>query len=412
MKTSVFLGVGGSGMRGLAYLLRQQGEHIFGFDDAPGASELSREEALKELTHANRLVYSDAAQDNHPLRVEAKRAGIPEMPYQKALGEFSRNYQTIAITGTHGKSSTTAFLAHICIEAMLDPVVLVGASMESLRGKHAQFGQGKYFIVEADEYRNHFLELFPAHSIITTIDFDHPDSFSSLRDTEKAYQEFISHLAPDGVLVIPEQEKMRHLSIIFPLHTTTVSDQSISDIHISLPGKHMRMNALLAVTLAEKLGIARKDAIASLKTFPGLSRRFELLGTYNGCDIRSDYGHHPAEIAATIGGAREAYPTKHITAVFEAHMPLRLRTFYSDFVSALSLADEIVIVPPFAPTGRDDNGVDYAIRLKNDVLSAGKPAQYTENSTEFLFHLKGDTVALIFSAGALDAAVRTLVKKG
>ncbi|MDA1169106.1 MAG: Mur ligase family protein [bacterium] len=412
MKTSLFLGVGGSGMRGLAYLLRQQGEQISGFDDAPGASEISLEEAQKELPRADRLVYSDAAQENHPLRIEAKRAGIREVPYQKALGEFSCDYQTIAITGTHGKSSTTAFLAHICIEAMLDPVVLVGANMESLRGKHAQFGQGKYFIVEADEYRNHFLELFPAHSIITTIDFDHPDSFSSLQDTEKAYQKFISHLAPDGLLVIPEHEKMRHPSIVFPQQTTTVSDKDIIDIQTSLPGKHMRMNGALAVKLAEKIGIPRANAIASLKTFPGLSRRFELLGTYNGCDIRSDYGHHPAEISTTIEGAREVYPTARIVAVFEAHMPLRLRTFYSDFVNALSLADEIVIVPPFAPTGRDDNGVDDAIQLKNDLLRAGKPAQYTEDSTEFLHHLQSDSIALLFSAGALDATVRNFVKKG
>ncbi|MEK7498999.1 MAG: Mur ligase family protein, partial [Patescibacteria group bacterium] len=189
MKTSVFLGVGGSGMRGLAYLLREQGEKIVGFDDAPGLSELSLEQALKEVSTANRLVYSDAALESHALRVEAKRIGIPQIPYQQALGAFAHNYQTIAITGTHGKSSTTAFLAHICIQTGLDPVVLVGANMESLRGKHAQYGKGKYFIVEADEYRNHFLELFPAHAIITTIDFDHPDSFSSLQDTEKAYQE-------------------------------------------------------------------------------------------------------------------------------------------------------------------------------------------------------------------------------
>ncbi|MEK7500192.1 MAG: cyanophycin synthetase, partial [Patescibacteria group bacterium] len=227
-----------------------------------------------------------------------------------------------------------------------------------------------------------------------------------------AYQEFISQIDPSGYLVISDTEKNKHSSITFPKHTIAVLEKDISDIHVPLPGDHMRMNALLAVTLAEKLGIPRTDAITSLKTFPGLSRRFELLGTFNECDVRSDYGHHPAEITATIAGAREVYPHARIMAVFEAHMPLRLRTFYSDFVTALSLADEIIVVPPFAPMGRDDNGVDFAIRLKNDVLASGKPAEYTEDPTEFLLHLKDNTVALIFSAGNLDAMTRKFVKKG
>src|SRR3989344_9051790 len=194
MKTSIFLGVGGAGMKGLAYLLRESGETVIGYDNNADASEVSLEEAVAALSTVDRLVYTDAAVATHPLREAALKINVPQTPYQEALGEFSQQYTTIAITGTHGKSSTTAFLAHILIEAGFDPSVLVGASMPSLEGKNAQLGKGKYFIVEADEYRKHFLELSPSHIIITTIDFDHPDAFSSLHDVEKAYEEFLTKL--------------------------------------------------------------------------------------------------------------------------------------------------------------------------------------------------------------------------
>lgn len=412
MKTSVFLGIGGAGMKGLAYLLRESGEKIIGFDNNKEATEVSLEDALAVLPSADRIVYTDAAIPSHPLREAALRTNIPQVPYQKALGEFSKNYTTIAVTGTHGKSSTTAFLAHILIQAGLDPSVLVGASMPSLRGLHAQLGKSKYLIVEADEYRKHFLELSPSIIVITTIDFDHPDAFTSLQDVEKAYEEFLGKLEKNGTLVIPKQEKDSHPTILFPQRTITLSPEDTKGIHVVLPGEHMRMNAALAVGAAELLGVSKEVAVAALRTFPGLSRRFELLGTVNGCDIRSDYGHHPAEIAATITGAREVYPSSRIVAVFEAHMPLRLHTFFREFVTALASADEVVIVPPFVPAGRDSTGTEDALQLHHELITLGKKASYTEDRTDFLTNLQEGSTILLFSAGFLDSIVRkTFVKE-
>ncbi len=409
MKTSVFLGIGGAGMKGLAYLLRESGENVIGFDNNEDVSEASLEEATAAIPHADRVVYTDAAVATHPLRESAAIANIPQVPYQQALGEFSQGYTTIAITGTHGKSSTTAFLAHICIEAGLDPSVLVGASMPSLKGLHAQLGKSKYFIVEADEYRKHFLELTPAHIVITTIDFDHPDAFTSLEDVERAYEEFIGKMGPDGILVLPEEEKTSHPAMTFPPNTVSVSKDETEGIQVVLPGIHMRMNAALAIRIAEALGISKELAMNALRSFPGLSRRFELLGTVNGCDIRSDYGHHPAEIAATITGSREIYPNSHIIAVFEAHMPLRLHTFFPEFVNALAHADEVVIVPPFVPAGRDSTATEDALQLQSEIVAKGKKATYSENPTDFISHLEGTSVALLFSAGTLDSVVRKSV---
>ncbi len=411
MKTTLFLGIGGAGMKGLAYLLRESGEQVIGFDDNPRNSEITMSEATDALSHVDRFVHTDAASPSHPLRVAAREKGIAEIPYQKGIGEFSRAYTTIAVTGTHGKSSTTAFLAHICMMGGLDPSVLVGASLNTLRGKHAHLGKSNLLIVEADEYRRHFLELSPAHIIITTIDFDHPDAFSSLEDVERAYEEFATKLQSNGFLFIPEAEHAAHPNIQFPMNTKTISNTSISDIVVPLPGEHMRMNAALAIALAELLGVPRNAAISALRSFPGLGRRFELIGNVHGCDIRSDYAHHPAEITAAISGAREAYPNATITAVFEAHMPLRLRTFFAEFVSSLAHADEVIIVPPFAPAGRDEDAADDALKVRDALLAQKVSATFTEEKTEFLSTLQPNSVALLLSAGALDTAVRDALQK-
>lgn len=414
----VFLGIGGSGMRGLAYLLEQSDETIIGYDDNPEYTMCSLHEAATALKTADRLIYTDAAVQDHPLREAARTLGVCEVAYQTALGEFSQEYITIAVTGTHGKSSTTAFLAHILIENKLDPTVLLGANMPTLPGGHARLsgkqariGKSKFFIVEADEYRRHFLELSPAHCIITSIDFDHPDAFSSLEDTEHAYSEFISRIQAGGQVIAPLAEIKNHPNIAWLPDTISVSDNDAQKIAVPIPGRHMQMNAALACEAAYLLGIAPQHARKALATFPGLSRRFELLGTYNGTEIRSDYGHHPTEISATLAGARQMHPHARITAIFEAHMPLRLQTFFSAFITALASADVVLIVPPFVPAGRDSGGAILdAQRLAQEITKKGTPATYIPDISEFPDALDGD-IAIGFSAGTLDSYLRKIVKK-
>lgn len=198
----------------------------------------------------------------------------------------------------------------------------------AFRGKHARHGKGKYFVVEADEYRNHFYALNPSDIIITSIDYDHPDAFTGIEDVEKSYQHFSTLLKKDGSIFLPETEFKAHPNIQWAITPNTIPISSGTDIKVSLPGKHMRQNASLAVALAEKIGIDRNSAITALATFPGLARRYELLGHINNVEIRSDYGHHPAEIQATLEGAREVAGNKPIIAILEAHMPKRLHAFF------------------------------------------------------------------------------------
>lgn len=416
----LFLGIGGTGMRGLAYLLEQRGEIIVGYDDNPDTTKCSYDDALSALKTATRLVYTDAAQEDHALRIAARAQGVKEIPYQKALGEFSAKYTTIAVTGTHGKSSTTALLAHIAITAGLDPTVLIGANMPTLPGGHARLGKSKYFIVEADEYRRHFLELTPTHIVITSIDFDHPDAFSSLEDTEHAYSEFIALLQPGGRVIVPLQEQQEHPNILWPTHARTIAEDLSQDVSIALlPGRHMRMNAVLACEAATVLGINRDAARKALLSFAGISRRFELLGVYEGIEIRSDYGHHPTEIAATIAGAREVHPHSHITAIFEAHMPLRLHTFFDAFASSLATADSILIVPPFIPAGRDAaDATRDAVRLSDTIATRGKHVTYVTDIAKLpsmivreKSYANTPIIVIGFSAGTLDSQLRKIVNK-
>lgn len=389
--TIFMLGSEGTGMRGLAYLLEQKGKKIIRHDDAFNTSPLLPGEM-------NLIVYSDAVPVNHPLRLEAKKKNIPAIPYQEALGQFAQDYATIAVTGTHGKSSTTAFLAHILIEAGLDPTVLIGAQVPAWGNQNAWAGKGEYFVVEADEYRDHFLTLRPAHIIITSIEHDHPDYFPSLEAVKKSYDRFTSQLAPGGSILRWDEIAVAH------------------DISAPLPGAHMRTNAALAVAMAEKLGVPRAQAIASLKSFSGLGRRLEELGLYNGLLLVSDYGHHPTEIATTLEGAREKYKKREIVTIFEAHTLERLKTFFSEFATALSKADSVLLVPVFVPKGRENETAEAAQKLeelKNILLVAGDVAVKNIASYEdlpaALQAINPSSVAIGFTAGLLDAKLRQLI---
>ena len=426
-KTIFLLGIAGTGMRGLAHLLAQQGSRISGtdaqFDDAP---ELIREEdfntyrLMKEidagvlLAESDLLIYSDAVPETHPLRQQAESKHIPSLPYQEALGEFSRGFKTIAITGTHGKSSTTAFLAHILIAAGLDPAVLVGAPMPGFPGKHARFGKGNYFVVEADEYRQHFLALHPTHAIITAIDFDHPDYFASMQEVEEAYESFLQRVKKSGVVITQTDVQSTHPDLTWPKQTRLPSAEHIAQAPAPLPGQHMRRNAALAIAMAEELGVAREKAVAALASFPGLSRRFEVVGTLGDMTLISDYGHHPAEIAATLTAAREKYADKKIAAVFEAHMPERLDAFFDEFIEALSIADLVLVYPPFVPAGRSVKSADLAAKLLEGFHAANVPAEIIRTPQDLpsaLNQIKKDyDVALAFTAGTLDREVRKVVQ--
>lgn len=405
-KKKIFmLGIGGTGMRGLAKLLEAQGNVITGSDqqydvikDWPDMK--TYQITTSDVVTGDLLIHTDAAEKNHPLIQAAKRNNIPVLAYQEALGKFSRPFQTIAVTGTHGKSSTTAFLAHILIKAGKDPNVLIGAPVPAWGGSGARVGRSNLFIVEADEYREHFLTLSPRHAIIVSVDFDHPDFFQSLEDVQQAYEKFREKVS--GTVLTAEG----------------LSPEDLQDIPAPIPGEHMKKNAALAVKMAGILGVRREEATAALRTFPGLGRRFERLGMIGKMEVYSDYGHHPAEINATIAGARNS-PTfagrKQLLAVFEAHTLERLKTFFDDYAKALALADGVLLVPVFIPAGREHESAEADEKLRELESVLKIPAWRLEswgNLSQRLTELSSRFhVALAFTAGVLDAKLRQLLDK-
>lgn len=405
-KTVFMLGIGGTGMRGLATLLAGRGKTIVGSDqqydvikDWPDLKNfrIFPEAANTPGESADVLIHTDAAETTHPFIVAAKERGISVMPYQMALGELSKEFTTIAVTGTHGKSSTTAFLAHILIETGKDPTVLVGAPIPAWGGG-ARVGRSDLFVVEADEYREHFLTLRPAHAIIVSVDFDHPDYFKSLEHVKEAYERFKKLVA--GAILTSED----------------LAAEDFVNVPAPLPGTHMQQNAALAIKMAGILGVAREQATAALKTFPGMGRRFEKLGVIGSMEIYTDYGHHPREIEVTIAAARSspAYAgRKRLLVVFEAHTLERLKVFFEDFREVLSRADGVLLVPVFIPAGREHESAEALQKLQALKAELPKntwriddygdlPGKLNELSTNF-------DVAFAFTAGRLDAELRKII---
>lgn len=387
-------GIGGSGMRGLGFILKSKGKNITGAD-----RDYDRARAEEYLAQSDGLIYSDAVATDHPLRQRAREQNIPEMAYHEALGELAVGYTTVAVAGTHGKSSTTAMLGHIMIEAGLDPTVLVGARVPAWGKENARVGNSEYLIVEADEYRDHFLSLKPAYAIVTTIDFDHPDYFDSLDDVKKSFDKFVNRVS--GAVV--------------------TSNDVPGEFGV---GEHMQHNAALAVAMAEKFGVERGRAEKALASWQGLGRRMEELGDYKGLKVVSDYGHHPKEIATTLAAARKKYKDKKILVLFEAHTLVRLKVFEKDFIEALLKADGVLLAPVFIPTGRPTSSAGKEQETQQAVKKLGEFEQklsvkgrlarrilnYSELAAE-LAQMEGQyDVALAFTAGELDGRLRELVE--
>ncbi len=379
------IGIRGTGMRGLAYLLRKMGKAVSGVD-----RDYDKSKAERLLLSADMLIYSDAVPEDHPLRRQAEKNRIPQQAYHRAAGDLSKNYLTIAVAGTHGKSTTASMLAHIMIKAGLDPTVLLGASVLDWHGHNSRAGRSQYFVVEADEYRDHFLALKPTHAIITTIDFDHPDYFTSLDDVKKSFKKF----------------------------TRQVAGTVITEVNAPPPEDYLSYNWSLAAAMAQALGIKQEQVTAAKKSWRPPGRRMEEIGSYKGMLIVSDYGHHPAEIAATLRAARQKYPHKKTLAVFEPHTPDRLQAFGRQFARELARADGVLLAPVFMPAGRQGSTKEtkrLLARLQRQLSAKSVPASMVKSFSNLPEELeqaaKDFDLALAFTAGELDGRLRKLLKQ-
>lgn len=330
-KNVFFVGVGGIGISALARLFKASGKNVSGSDKSasPLTEELKAEGMDIFIGHSENqlpkdsdlVIYSEAVSLDNPELEKASELGIPMMNYFQALGKVAESYRLVAISGTHGKTTTTAMLALILERAGLDATVIVGTKVKEFGNKNIKIGSSELMLVEACEYRRNFLSLKPDLLGVLNVELDHLDYFKSFEDYEKAFQELASQSA----------------EVVWP------DDVAEYEGEVGVPGWHNLMNAGMAANLARKLGVSESVIASALADFKGTWRRFEYRGTCGGALVYDDYAHHPSEIMATLQAAREKHPDTRIVAVFQPHQYSRTAKLLDAFAESFEDADEVII---------------------------------------------------------------------
>jgi UDP-N-acetylmuramate--alanine ligase len=444
-----FVGIGGVGMSGLAEILRSLEFDVSG-SDMKESSTTRRLEALgvridighrfENISGVDVVVYSSAIQRDNPELTEARALGIPVITRAEMLAELMRVKYGVAIAGSHGKTTTTSLVATVLRAAGLDPTVVVGGKMAAL-GSNARLGAGDLLVAEADESDGSFLRLTPTIAVVTNIDAEHLDHHGTHDRLKDAFVEFAARVPFYGLAVLCLDHP--HVQDILPRvprrHVTYgVSPQSdyaargiqfrgletsfnayrrgepLGGFTVKMPGAHNVLNCLATIAVADELEVPLDVTKLALSTFGGVSRRFTVVGTSQGVTLIDDYGHHPAEIRATIEAARRAFPGENsrIVVAFQPHRHTRTRDLFDDFTRAFNLADVLLVTDIYAAGEAPIPGVS-AERLVQAIREHGHhDAGYVHDKNELPEVLErlarpGDVV-IALGAGDINNAVRGL----
>lgn len=400
-----FVGVGGCGMSGIADILNKQGYTISGSDKtrSPVTHALSKMGVTiyeghdaKHCEGKEGVVISGAIGEDNPEYVRAKQNNIPIVKRAEMLSQLMSSYHGIAISGTHGKTTTTALAAHIFKVAGLDPSYIIGGA---LKGEQtgAKLGQGSDFIVEADESDASFLHLNPDVACITNIDLDHMENFNDdPAALTTAFAAFLARLPKTGLAILAHDDAplmalgvnvsaqvlsygFNESASVFASNLTANANTMMFEVNgslvnapfsvtLNLPGKHNVSNALCAITLALSMQVPVKHIQAALLSFPGTYRRFNATDErFGSCPITviDDYGHHPKAIHATLSTIRQAYPGRRILHVFQPHRYTRTKALFNDFIAALNEADHVLLLPIYAASEPPITGISSEALAKH-----------------------------------------------
>ena len=399
-----FIGIGGISMSGLAEILLEKGFTISGSDSkesdltdiltSKGATIFYGQKAENIIPGIQLVVYTAAIHEDNPEFAEAKARQLPMLSRAQLLGQIMDNYEkSIAVAGTHGKTTTTSMISEILMAAKADPTISVGGILPSIGG-NLRVGASSVFVSEACEYTNSFLNFRPKYSIILNVEAEHLDFFKDLDDIRHSFRKFAGNTLADGATIINGEisnyEELTHnlpqeiitygFDSSFDFYATDVTynekacpaftvmhhDKKIADIQLSVPGRHNASNALAAVALAVTMGLDTDAIVRGLDAFGGANRRFQYKGTVDGVTVIDDYAHHPTEIRATLSAA-ENYPHQRLVLVFQPHTYSRTKAFLDDFADVLSMADVVVLADIFAAREQNTYGVsskDILSRLK------------------------------------------------
>jgi UDP-N-acetylmuramate--alanine ligase len=443
-----FVGIGGSGMSGIAEVLASLDYVVTGSDIAEGGAvrrlralgiPVAIGHAAKNVEAADAVVVSSAVKPDNPELVKAREAHIPVVPRAMMLAELMRFKQGIAIAGTHGKTTTTSLVAAALSEAGMDPTCVIGGRLNSI-GTNARVGKGEFLVAEADESDASFLYLQPVISVVTNIDADHMETYG--QDFEKlksTFLEFLGHLPFYGLAVVCKDDPHARsilAQVARPMLTygmASDADLRAEDVRwdagrmrfravsyvnhfgplevlLNLPGEHNVLNALAAIAVAREVGAPEAAIAKALGEFAGVGRRFQRYGDValaggGNFTLVDDYGHHPAEMAATVAAARGAFPGRRIVLAFQPHRYTRTRDLFEDFVRVLSTVDELVLADVY-PAGEAPIVAADGRSLARAIRVAGKVEPlFVETTAEMrdavLSRLRDGDVVVTMGAGSI-----------
>ncbi len=419
------IGIGGIGVSALARYFLALGATVSGSDGQKSelTKDLENEGVIFKLGHTARavkknfdlVVYSAAISATNPELVAARRMGLRCLSYAEAIGELTKSFFTIAVSGSHGKSTTTAMLALILVAAGMDPTVIMGTKLKEFNGKNFRFGRSKYLVLEADEYNRSFHNYKPRIAVVTNIDLEHLDAYKTLRGVVRGFADYLKLLPKNGIFIGNYADSnVRGAALEVPVKKIWFNRGKLKPRKLLIPGSHNQWNAEAAAVAARAVGVPLVVIEKTLRAFRGSWRRMEkILVTLPGvrAEIFSDYAHHPTEIRATLEALREINPRRKLICVFQPHQQDRLNRLFQFFVDAFSRADLTVVLPVYAVSGREKSAVKtsrdlvLAIR-KNNVLYADGFAKAVEMVAPY-FSQKSRIVFM--GAGDIDARMRELL---
>ncbi|MDQ7034359.1 MAG: UDP-N-acetylmuramate--L-alanine ligase [Anaerolineae bacterium] len=411
-----FIGIGGSGLSPIARVLLLQGYHISGSDLRSNAESdaLKRDGATIYTGHdaayvngAECIIATSAVADDHIEILSAQAQGIPVYRRFDIMSAIMEGYTGIAIAGTHGKTTTTSMTVHLLTESAQDPTYIVGGVMANT-GKNADVGDGRTFIIEADEYGNMFHGLRPEIEVITSIEFDHPDFFKKPHDLLESFRHFVGLLPDEGFLIVcaddPTAQIFARNRQVVNLPTATYGiDNSATwqatniryqgskikydvlykgasqgTVTLQVVGKHNILNSLAALIVAHHEGVSFRDAAQALSTFRGTSRRFDIREDVDGIVVIDDYAHHPTAIRTTIDAARKRYPERELWVIWQPHTYSRTQQLWDDYLRAFGDAHHVIVTDIYAAREIHNPDIRAEILLVNLTITVSSMPRHSQ----------------------------------
>lgn len=443
-----FIGIGGSGMSGVAQICLAQGHSVSGSDlkQSLATNRLQDKGAVISFPHSYSnitedpvIVVSSAIPETNEELSFARQLGLPIMRRAEVLGDFMRGREGIAVAGCHGKTSTTSLVSNILTVAGMDPTTVVGGEASHVGG-NAKFGQGRFLVAEADESDGSFLYLPSKYSIITNVDNDHLDHYGSFDNILQHFLKFANQTERKVILcgedphLVGMATQLGEKAVTYGFseeHAYSATDimengsgtqlkvlkrgHFYADIYLPQPGRHFVLNSLAALALCDVIGIPNEQIVAGLQTFEGVQRRFEKVATVNGVEIYDDYAHHPSEVAATLQAAKQLMSSREgkLVVCFQPHRYSRLRHLMKDFSDCFENADFLYLMPVYAAGETPISGINHWELYNHLNFDAGKVCLLNNGDINFcrdqiLAELKSGDVLLTMGAGDITRMGREI----